>query len=44
MGEMSLWERIWPWFQHPLDMAAFAVTRYYIEKHDLVLDYRQSEN
>lgn len=39
MGEMTLWDRIWPWFRHPVDMASGAITARYLDRHGLVMEY-----
>ena len=33
MGEMSLWDRIWPWLRHPFNSAAAAIAFRYVENH-----------
>lgn len=40
MGEMSLWDRIWPWLRHPLGTVAATITFRYCEKHDLEVHFR----
>lgn len=33
MGEMTLWDRIWPWLRHPLSTAAATIAFRYVERH-----------
>ena len=40
MGTMTLWDRILPWLRHPIDSAAGAITVWYLDRHDLVIEYR----
>ncbi len=33
MGEMTIWDRIWPWLRHPLSTAAATIAFRYVENH-----------
>lgn len=35
MGEVTLWDRIWPWFRHPLSTLAVTIAFRYCESHGL---------
>lgn len=41
MGEMALWDRIWPWLRHPLNTAAATIAFRYVENHpDLEIRFK----
>lgn len=33
MGEMTLWDHVWPWLRHPLSTAAATIAFRYVENH-----------
>lgn len=35
MGEMTIWDRIWPWLRHPLSTAGCRIAFRYCENHGL---------
>lgn len=44
MGEISFWERMWPWLCHPLRTAAAAIAFRYVENNpDLEIHFSQRQ-